>query len=167
MAVLEALSNYRHQSYDANTPSVYVRSSKEKELDILWQNFKVNQKSEKSPSVYLGIGFVAGAVFMLMLTALIGFSAKGIGSIASAPTPGIKNEQVKLNLIPASTDTNVSGAQKASETYTVQSGDTMGAILVRFYGAETKENRSKVMLANNIKNPHKISIGQKLIIPIE
>ena len=30
-----------------NTPDVYIRPSKEKELDVLWQNFKVNQKEEK------------------------------------------------------------------------------------------------------------------------
>ena len=33
MAVLEALSKYKHDSVD-NTPSVYLRSNKEKELDL-------------------------------------------------------------------------------------------------------------------------------------
>ena len=55
MAVLEALSKYRQDSYD-NTPNVYVRPNKEKELDVLWQNFKLSQKNEKSPSVYLATG---------------------------------------------------------------------------------------------------------------
>lgn len=173
MAVLEALSSYRRQGYDSNTPSVYVRPSKEKELDILWQNFKINQKSEKSPSVYLGIGFVAGAVSMLILMALVGFSAKGITSDSeSVPAPAkVKSEKVKLNFIPSNAQEQVANegitsSPKANETYTVKNGDTMGAILVRFYGAETRENRIKVMNANGIKNPNKISIGQKLIIPM-
>lgn len=66
MAVLEALSKYRHEAYD-NSVGVYVRPNREKELDLLWQNFKVNQKSEKSPNVYLTAGFIAGAVVMLSL----------------------------------------------------------------------------------------------------
>ena len=45
MEVLEALSKYRQDSYDSS-PSVYIRPNKERELDVLWQNFKLNQKSE-------------------------------------------------------------------------------------------------------------------------
>ena len=170
MAVLEALSNYRHEAYDKNTPKTYIRSNKEKELDILWQNFKINQKSEKSPSVYLGIGFVAGAVSMLLLTTIIGFSARNIESTALSPKADkISNEKVKVDLIPptvATEEVSKETASQSSETYTVQSGDTMGAILVRFYGSETRENRIKVMNANKITNPNKLSIGQKLILPM-
>ncbi len=170
MAVLEALSNYRHEAYDKNTPKTYIRSNKEKELDILWQNFKVNQKSEKSPGVYLGIGFVAGVVSMLLLTTIIGFSARSIESKALTPKADkISSEKVKVDLIPASVpteDASKAAVSKTNETYTVQSGDTMGAILVRFYGSETRENRIKVMNANKITNPNKLSIGQKLIIPM-
>ena len=35
MAVLEALSKYKQDAYD-NSPGVYVRPNKEKELDVLW-----------------------------------------------------------------------------------------------------------------------------------
>ena len=76
MAVLEALSKYKQESSYDNSPSVYVRPNKEKELDLLWQNFKISQKSEKSPSVYLATGFIAGAVSMLLLTTIISFSVK-------------------------------------------------------------------------------------------
>ena len=44
MAVLEALSKYKQESMYDNSPSVYVRPNKEKELDLLWQNFKISQK---------------------------------------------------------------------------------------------------------------------------
>ena len=99
MAVLEALSQYRRDQYD-NSPGVYVRPNKERELDVLWQNFKVNQKNDKSPSIYLAAGFIVGAVVMLILTVMISFSANGFNFIkekaASSPAPAKKE---KLSLI--------------------------------------------------------------------
>ena len=93
MAVLEALSKYRQESYD-NSPNVYVRPNKEKELDVLWQNFKINQKADKAPGVYLATGFVAGAVVMLVITTLISFSTRNISSKANfAHVPKVKNEK--------------------------------------------------------------------------
>lgn len=165
MAVLEALSKYRQDSYD-NSPSVYVRPSKEKELDVLWQSFKVNQKIEKSPSVYLATGFIAGAVVMLALTILISFSAKGIESVENnVSTPAVKKEKLSINFIPSSTEKTETSA--ANETYAVQSGDTMESILVRFYGKYSKDKESLVLKTNNMSNPNKLAIGQKLTIPME
>lgn len=168
MAVLEALSHYRHDQYD-NSPSVYVRPNKEKELDVLWQNFKVNnQKNDKSPSVYLAAGFIVGAVVMLILTVMISFSANGFNSLkeklASSPIP-VKKEKLSLNFIPSSTDKSEPVAD--NETYTVQSGDTMESILIRFYGSYSKEKESLVLKTNNLTDPNKLGIGQKLIIPME
>ena len=89
MAVLEALSKYNNLSgsnssvddYAVNnepiedgSPEVYVRPSKEKELDLLWKDFKI-PKGERSPMVYLGLGFVAGVVTTLALSAVIGMSS--------------------------------------------------------------------------------------------
>ncbi len=168
MAVLEALSQYRHDVFD-NSPGVYVRPNKERELDLLWQNFKVNQKNDKSPNVYLAAGFIAGAVVMLILTVLISFSANGINSLKdNFETTGapVKKEKLSLNFIPASD--NKSDAQTAvNEVYTVQSGDTMESILIRFYGSYSKEKESLVLKTNNLTNPNKLSIGQKLTIPME
>lgn len=166
MAVLEALSKYRQDSYD-ETPSVYVRPSKEKELDVLWQNFKVNQKNEKSPSVYLATGFIAGAIVMLILVTLLNISTQGIAAkeqdqIFNPARVKAKNE--KLNLIPASEKPAIAGT---SEIYTVQSGDTMESILIRFYGGYSKERAWAVMNANQMTNPNRLSIGQKLTIPIK
>lgn len=167
MAVLEALSKYRQDSYD-NSPSVYVRPAKEKELDVLWQNFKVNQKQDKSPSVYLATGFIAGAIVMLILTTLISFSAKGIQSMqedAVSSAPKVKKEKLSLNFIPSSAEQPAETS--ANEVYTVQSGDTMESILVRFYGSYSKEKEQLVLKTNNMTNPNKLAIGQKLTIPME
>ena len=169
MAVLEALSKYRNEVYDGS-PSVYVRPEtsrmdKERELDLLWQNFRVNQKSSKSPNVYLFAGFIAGAVVMLVLSILISFSARGIENAKENITPSpIKKEKLSLNFIPSSQKAEET---VANETYTVQSGDTMEAILVRFYGSYNKEKEALVLKTNNMTNPNKLSIGQQLIIPME
>ena len=166
MAVLEALSKYRQDSYD-NSPSVYVRPNKEKELDVLWQNFKINQKQEKSPSVYLATGFIAGAIVMLVLTTIISFSANGIKSAQDNienSAPKVKKEKMSLSFIPSSEQ---SAETTVNETYTVQSGDTMESILVRFYGSYSKDKESLVLKTNNMTNPNKLAIGQKLTIPMK
>ena len=67
MVLLEELrAKSNHTSNETRTPDVYIRPAKEKELDVLWQNFKVNQKEEKSPGVYLITGFIAGALCMFL-----------------------------------------------------------------------------------------------------
>lgn len=169
MAVLEALSKYRQDSYD-NTPNVYVRPNKEKELDVLWQNFKISQKAEKSPSVYLATGFIAGAISMLILVGLVNISShhvsvKDENQIFNPGRAKVQNE--KINLIPATTEaTATETAATASEVYTVQNGDTLESILIRFYGGYSPEKAKAVMAANNMANPNKLSIGQKLTIPM-
>ena len=167
MAVLEALSKYRQDSYD-NTPNVYVRPNKEKELDVLWQNFKVSQKSEKSPSVYLATGFIAGAISMLILVGIVNLSTnhvstKDTNQIFNPARAKVQNE--KINFIPATTET-VATENSKMEVYKVQNGDTLESIMIRFYGGYSKEKATAVMSANKMANPHKLSIGQKLNIPI-
>ena len=171
MAVLEALSKYKHDGFD-NSPNVYVRPNRERELDMLWQNFKVNQKQDKAPSIYLAAGFIVGAVVMLGLVVLISFSANGINLLKekseTAPIAApvkVKKEKFNLNFIPSATEKEE--PTETNEIYTVQSGDTMESILVRFYGSYSKDKEALVMKTNNLTNPNKLGIGQKLTIPVE
>lgn len=157
MAVLEALSRYKEETSFDNSPSVYVRPSKEKELDILWENFKINQKT--SPSVYLATGFVSGAIFMLILTTIISFASKTPDVKVASATP-VKNESV--HFIPSSGTTTSS-----PETYVVKSGDTVESILIRFYGSYSPERAKQVQTVNKMSNIHKLQIGQKLIMPMD
>ncbi len=158
MAVLEALSKYKQDSVYNESPSEYVRPAKEKELDLLWQNFKISQKSEKSPSVYLFTGFVAGVITTIALALIISVSAKN--GTANVPAKAkVSNE--KVNLIPAG------GEMSKTESYTVQSGDTVESILVRFYGSYSTEKANLIKSANNLSNLNKLQIGQKLVIPME
>ena len=160
MAVLEALSKYKQDSSYDNSPNVYVRPNKEKELDLLWQNFKISQKSEKSPSVYLATGFIAGAITMLMLTTIISFSVKG--NDVKVPAQNVKVQNENVNFLPA----GETAAPEESEVYTVQSGDTVESILIRFYGSYSPEKAKLVQEANSLPSLDRISIGQKLSIPM-
>ena len=53
----------------------------------------------------------------------------------------------------------------APQSYTVESGDFLGAISQKFYGTSKKVD--VILKANNLKNANSISVGQTLIIPAE
>lgn len=170
MLVLEELSRNKKQPYDAS-PGVYVRAqNKEKELDVLWQNFKVSQKEDKSPGIYLATGFIAGAIAMLIMTTLLSFSVRGTDSPDGITIPKAR-EKAKLTFIPAdkaagTAATTTTGAG-SPESYTVKSGDTLEGIVVRFYGNYSPSKAEKVRKANNMANPNDLQIGQQLTIPME
>lgn len=168
MHVLEELSKNKKQPYDAS-PGVYVRNNKEKELDVLWQNFRVNQKEDKSPGIYLATGFIAGAIAMLIMTTLLSFSVQNNQhSDIIPPTKHIK-EKARLTFIPAdkTSVTESSTAPKGTEAYTVKSGDTLAGIIVRFYGSYDLSKVEKIKQANNMANPNNLQIGQTLLIPMD
>lgn len=165
MLVLEELSKNRKQPYDAS-PGVYVRPNKDKELDVLWQNFKVSQKEDKSPGIYLATGFIAGAVAMLIMTTLVSFSVRGNNS-QDVVTPKHR-EKARLTFIPADKPNNDAvQPSKGNEAYTVKSGDTLASIIVRFYGQYDLSKVEKIKQANNMENPNNLQINQKLIIPMD
>lgn len=172
MVLLEELrAKSGNTSYDGSAPEVYIRPTKEKELDVLWQNFKVNQKEEKSPGVYLTIGFIAGALAMFLMTALLSFSSNTINSHNNPDSPKLVKrvkpaKAAKVSIIPA--DQAVEETKTAApETYTVKSGDTLAGIIIRFYGSYDASKISKIMQANGMTNPNQLSIGQSLIIPLD
>ena len=166
VAILEELARNRKQPYDAS-PGVYVRESKEKELDVLWQNFKVSQKHDKSPGVYLATGFVAGAIAMLIMTTLLSFTVRGNHSNTIPSSDQPISETAKLTFIPADNNTEKEPAKTVSESYTVKSGDTLESIIIRFYGRYDLDIVEKIRVANKMTNPNMLSIGQKLTIPLD
>ena len=52
-------------------------------------------------------------------------------------------------------------------TYTVQNGDTLGAIAYRHYKSSAPKYVEKIQRANNLRSPDSLQIGQKLVIPNE
>ena len=170
MALLEELQNEAQQQ--ENNLSVYKRPSREKELDVLWKNFKLNQRADKSPGIYLTIGFITGAFCMFLMTALLSFgtnSADFKTDLSAQKTPKVKNE-FKLSFIPASKKQKETVAVESPvatyQSYTVVSGDTLEKIIIRFYGKNDVSKIDKIVEANKLSSPNNLSIGQKLVIPM-
>ena len=180
--VLEALAKYRRQTAnpysEIKNPAPQI---KERELDMLWNNFKQHTKQDKSPTVYLITGFIAGAVVMLIITTLLSLSMKSMNESAADITTKVadtKIEDTAITFIPADkeeftvqdiTTTAVSTpapSKPAKETYTVQKGDTLESIIIRFYGSYSKTHERAIKEANNMTNPNALQIGQKLTIPL-
>lgn len=158
---------------NVNEPKTYKRLGKQKELDLLWQNFKINPKEEKSPGVYLLTGFIAGALCMFMMNALLSLGT--ISSKSNAPYLGQpkfekkidrKNNISKFAVVstPSVQDNEIN--TPAFETYTVKNGDSISSIIYRFYGKYDLNKVEKIKKANNLSSVHKLSVGQELIIPM-
>ena len=80
---------------------------------------------------------------------------------AKVETPG------KFSFIPADSAASKSTAvQVSNEEYVVKEGDTLESIVIRFYGAFDMSKVNAIQEANKMANPNALSIGQKLIIPM-
>lgn len=179
---LENIAKYRRQTQIANAQQKQAVKAvapqiKERELDMLWTNFKQHSKQDKSPTVYLITGFIAGAIVMLIITSLIGFSMKSMNESAediSTKVPDTKIEDTAITFIPADKEVSATSTKVATTTtaprqdeiYTVQSGDTLESIIIRFYGSYSMKREQAIKAANGMKNPNALSIGQKLRIPL-
>ncbi len=81
----------------------------------------------------------------------------------SGPGPGTPANYVQVNEVnplPTPTTSPVSAPTIAATYYTVQAGDTLGAIALKF-----DVTVDDLVAANNLSDPNNLSIGQKLIIP--
>ena len=184
IAFLSELKSQKANQED-EAPKAYKRPAKQKqkELDILWENFKISAKEEKSPGVYLLTGFVAGALCMFLMNAILSVSAnlnhESNGVALGQPKfekkisrkSTIAQMASKMEVIPA-VHTNVSDSQQdnvipAVETYIVKSGDSISSIVTRFYGKYDVNKVEKIRQANHLTSVNKLSIGQKLIIPLD
>jgi len=166
IAMLQALADF-------NRTNSYVDSFqteiKERELDALWQNFKTHAKTaEKSSLAYFMTGFFAGIIITLIFTTLITcLSNYSILNRDSFTVPKKEQKLEKIALEPADTLPAVVEPLTRQETYTVKSGDTLAGIIIRFYGSYSLDKVDAIQKANNMSSPDALSIGQKLIIPLD
>ena len=178
IAFLSEIKSQKEAIEDENTPKAYKRQGKQKELDILWENFKLNAKEEKSPGVYLLTGFIAGALCIFLMNAVISVG-NNMSNNPNEPSLGQPKFEKKISrkstisqiashmeVIPA-VNTAASQPQGKFETYTVKQGDSMSSIVQRFYGKYDVSKVEKIRQANNLTNAHKLSIGQTLTIPLD
>ena len=170
VAMMEALNRYNREHQDED---FYRRQTKSRELDALWQNLGVAtraQKNEKTPQVYFVMGLIVGVIITLIITTFVSL-------LINVTTPkediNIKpSKQVtttdngKFRFIPADSAKSTSAATYKNKEYTVKEGDTLESIVIRFYGTFDMEKVGLIQDANKMANPNALSIGQKLIIPV-
>ena len=166
VAMMEALNRYNREHLDED---FYRKQSKNRELDALWQSFGVKQqKNEKAPQVYFVIGLIFGVIVTLLITTFISILVSISTPKDDIVIPQVKqssNDNGKFRFIPADTAEKTASAV-ANEEYTVKEGDTLESIVIRFYGSFSMEKVSLIQEANKMANPNALSIGQKLIIPV-
>lgn len=164
---IEALAKYRRRNY-GNSQTTNIHPMKDKELEVLWQDLEHQpSKHERSPIVYIITGFILGAVSMLILTTIVNLSMNAVKEDSFDDTPvAIETpaEPAKLTVIPADTADVKEALTK--ETYTVQRGDNLESIVIRFYGSYSKKNEKRIEDANGITNPNQLQLGQVLTIPL-
>ena len=119
----------------------------------------------KSPAAYLLIGFIAGVIFMSLITLIVSISAM-------TPRVDVPNDESAQSANVAVMDeSNAQNSQQnadvAQEKYIVKQGDTLNGIAYRFYGKYDEAKFQEIQRINNIQNPESLSIGQELIIPVE
>ena len=162
--------------------------SKRDELDMLWQNFKIHTKEEKSPGIYILVGFIAGALSMFMMTAMLSITTfsnsedlssvnerkivkKEHGSFFAVEKPEVTaKEEVKAEeTVQQPTEEELMIKENPvviNDKYKVKAGDSLEAISVKFYGKASPENTKKLQEANDLASPHAIYAGQELLIPM-
>lgn len=173
VAFLSELKNQKDfMVEDNNEPKAYKRLGKQKELDLLWQNFKISAKEDKSPGVYLLTGFIAGALSMFIMNTALSISSNISSSSQTLSQPKYekkinrKSLAPQIAVVPATVQNNKENVIPTFETYTVKNGDSMSSIVLRFYGKYDPSKVEKIRQANKLTNAHKLSIGQQLIIPL-
>jgi len=163
LALDELLPN-KSTHYDSS-PGVYVRSEQDRELDVLWQGFKINHREERSPGFYMIVGFVTGVVCAVLITLVLNLGTPSKENISDLNLWKNVNTKPNVNVAP-STKTETASSVKTAE-YQVKSGDTLGAIAYKFYGVSNPDKINRIQTANNLKTPDDLQIDQKLIIPTE
>jgi nucleoid-associated protein YgaU len=88
---------------------------------------------------------------------------------SNVPIPGPVNSGTS-NLTPPTTNVPPSVQTAGPKTYTVQSGDSLASIAIKFYGPKEgnrKVNIDKIFSANKstLRSANEIFVGQKLVIP--
>ena len=170
VAMLEALNRYNRDHQDED---FYRNQTKSRELDALWQSFGLRQqKYERAPQVYFVTGLVCGVIITLVITTfislLINLSTPKDDAVVESVKKPVAESTGRFSFVPADS----SSAKKTStialpnEEYIVKEGDTLESIIIRFYGSFDMDKVSAIQSANKMANPNALSIGQKLIIPM-
>lgn len=153
------------------------------ELEALWPgvNHDFLQPTRRSPSFYLTLGFLAGAVASLAAAWSYSFFSHG-ATISGAPQKKIVVAGTHPGAVSATraqiASENarggsgrpivVDGAEvllPAYSTYEVKTGDTLAAIVLKAYHRVSPRLVDEVCKANGMRNANVLNLGQKLTLP--
>lgn len=154
MFALEKIMSANKTSYD-DSPGVYVRNNKDRDLDLLWQVSKA-VKNQKMTRKQVITAFVAGILCTLFITSTFNNWSNNMSDV------DFWQKRDTINVSPADNK----APTVHTEAYAVKSGDTIDSIVMRFYGVYDVERIAQIQAINHLQDPSKISLGQKLIIPI-
>jgi LysM repeat protein len=143
------------------------------ELETLWPGLHhdLAAHSKKSPSFYIMVGFMGGAVASIV--GVLGyFSVTQL--VAHAPSSADKRitmtasaAQDKQTQAPPAVRTEAGGevVVPASNQYQVQTGDTLAGIALKNYKRVSPRLLDQICKSNNLRNANVLSLGQKLALP--
>ena len=168
VAMMEALNRYNKAHMDEG---FYRVPSKNKELDALWQSFGIkSQRTEKAPQVYFVTGLVIGVIITLIITTFVSLliNVSTPKDDVVVPVKKVSVGTGKFSFIPSDSASSkkVVAPVITNEEYEVKEGDTLESIVIRFYGSFDMNKVNAIQEANKMANPNALSIGQKLIIPM-
>lgn len=182
MAVLSELQEQNQKTNINDKQEARNDGSKQDELDYLWRNFRINKKEDRSPGIYILVGFIAGALSMFLMTAMLSISTfssmDGTQNVNERKLIKKKHGSFSFSK-PAVVDVKVEDTENENEDlladqpsvitekYKVKRGDSLEAISVKYYGKASPENTLKLQNANNLTSPHAIYEGQTLLIPMK
>jgi len=172
MGLLANLSQTDRKQSTRAQLNQYYRATKAQELDLLWGAAhkglqKVHNATkgtiQKSPAVYLTIGFIAGVIFMCCMILIV-----SISTIAPKAATEIEAKTNANNVAVIGTETTTAKVEPAvtNEKYIIKKGDTINGISYRFYGKYDEAKIQEIQRINNITNPNAMRIGQELLIPV-
>ena len=171
MGVLASFSQMDNKKLSTKSQvNQYYRAAKSQELDLLWGNVQkgiqkvhnvTKSSKQKSPAVYLAIGFIAGVLFMCLITLIVSIFSmhpKVNDKIDSKSNIAVIGSEA----VPNDTLDSIISQEK----YVIKKGDTLNGIAYRFYGKYDEAKILEIQRINNITNPAAIRIGQEIVVPV-
>ena len=151
-----------------------------KGIDVILQELGANDPKARTarPEQFVDLTFVkeldsSGFIDRLYKTTPVVATQQDAGSLPASVVVKEKvppaQERAKLDIvIPAKKSAlTVLDASGLPQQYTVNAGDTLSHLAVRFYGSAHKWPKIYEANAGTLKNPHYIYIGQQLLIPAD
>ncbi len=144
-----------------------ARSSKGEMLETLWPGVhnELAHGIKHTPSLYLTIGFMAGAFISLIGVWLFSMISPMVAEVQKS-TATVVTKNPKGGAVATSGPRGSAGVMvPLVSTYEVQSGDSLAAIAYRNYKHCSPRLLDEICQANKLTSANVLNLGQKLILP--